>query len=79
MNKPLIPPGYPQVPQRPLVGHVNWSPDFVAGKMQSPEVVAMREASKRLGVWMSAALEDPGVCDEMKRDIRSWFAALEKL
>lgn len=28
-----------------------------------------------IGVWLSAALDDPDVCDEMKRDIREWFDA----
>jgi len=34
-------------------------------------------ASVALGSWMSAALEDPGVCDAMKSDIREWFSAGE--
>jgi len=34
-------------------------------------------ASVRLGKWMSAALDDPKVCDEMKADIREWFSAGE--
>ena len=34
-------------------------------------------ASVRLGSWMSAALDDPKVCDEMKADIREWFSAGE--
>jgi chromosome segregation ATPase len=37
---------------------------------------ALREASDKLGAWMSAALDDPTVCEEMRRDIREWFAAL---
>lgn len=32
-------------------------------------------ASARLGRWMSAALDDPKVCDEMKDDIRRWFSS----
>ena len=31
----------------------------------------------RLGKWMSAALDDPNVCDEMKSDIREWFSSGE--
>lgn len=27
-----------------------------------------------VGKWLSAALEDPAVCEEMKSDIRSWFS-----
>lgn len=34
-------------------------------------------AEVRLGRWMSAALDDPNVCDEMKADIREWFSAGE--
>jgi len=29
----------------------------------------------RVGRWLSAALEDPAVCPEMKADISAWFAA----
>ena len=36
-----------------------------------PEEV--READVRIGVWLSAALEDPKVCDKMKADINNWF------
>lgn len=32
-----------------------------------------REASDRLGAWLSAALDDPKVCDAMKADIEAWF------
>lgn len=28
---------------------------------------------KEIGKWLSASLEDPNVCDEMKQDIRNWF------
>lgn len=35
----------------------------------------MRAASIAIGGWLSAALEDPGVCAEMKRDINAWFDA----
>lgn len=34
-------------------------------------------ASAKLGAWLSAALEDPNVCAEMKADIREWFSAGE--
>lgn len=33
------------------------------------------EAADRLGAWMSAALDDPKVCDAMKADIQAWFDA----
>ena len=29
---------------------------------------------RTVGKWLSAALEDPNVCDEMKRDINEFFA-----
>jgi hypothetical protein len=31
------------------------------------------EKEERLGFWLSAALDDPKVCDAMKADIRAWF------
>lgn len=34
---------------------------------------AATEASLRIGAWLSAALEDPKVCKEMKEDVRAWF------
>ncbi|WP_156367228.1 hypothetical protein, partial [Novosphingobium sp. KN65.2] len=34
-------------------------------------------ASAKLGQWLSAALDDPNVCEEMKADIREWFSAGE--
>lgn len=34
-----------------------------------------RETSDRLGAWLSAALDDPKVCDAMKADIEAWFGA----
>lgn len=32
-------------------------------------------ANVRLGKWLSAALDDPDTCEEMKADIREWFSA----
>ena len=40
--------------------------------------LGLAKASDKLGAWMSAALEDDKVCDEMKVDIREWFEALPK-
>ena len=37
------------------------------------EADEMREAAYNLSKWLSAALDDPNVCDEMKRDINAWF------
>ena len=33
------------------------------------------KADYKIGEWLSAALEDPNVCAEMKADIRAWFEA----
>lgn len=30
-----------------------------------------------VGSWMAAALDDPEVCEEMKRDINNWFEGYE--
>lgn len=32
-------------------------------------------ASVEVGGWLSAALDDPNVCDAMKADINRWFSA----
>ena len=32
-------------------------------------------ADYKIGWWLSAALEDPNVCAEMKADIHAWFEA----
>ena len=36
-------------------------------------------ANVALGSWMSAALDDPKVCEAMKADIREWFSAGEPM
>lgn len=33
----------------------------------------MKEANDKIGVWLSAALDDKLVCDAMKADINYWF------
>lgn len=38
-----------------------------------PYKMEHRSPADRLGAWLSAALDDPNVCDEMKGDIREWF------
>lgn len=40
---------------------------------QMADIAKLRAANERLGSWMSAALDDPGVCAEMKADIAAWF------
>jgi hypothetical protein len=37
----------------------------------------LQDGNASLGKWMSAALEDPLVCEEMKSDIRAWFESQE--
>ena len=43
------------------------------------EVERLREAEDGIGKWLSAALDDPDVCDAMKMDIRAWFDACAAL
>lgn len=38
----------------------------------------LHEAEAAIGSWLSAALDDPDVCEEMKRDIVRWFTAIER-
>jgi hypothetical protein len=33
------------------------------------------QASVDVGGWLSAALDDPNVCDQMKADINRWFSS----
>lgn len=41
-------------------------------------IAAMRPKQHHaIGKWLSAALEDPSTCEEMKADIRAWFDAGE--
>ena len=35
----------------------------------------LQDGNERIGKWLSAALDDPSVCSEMKADIRTWFEA----
>lgn len=37
----------------------------------------LTSVNARIGKWLSAALDDPNVCDEMKIDIRAWFDAAQ--
>jgi hypothetical protein len=38
-----------------------------------------RLAMLAMGKWLSAALDDPDVCDAMKADIVEWFEATARL
>lgn len=49
--------------------------EAVATRSMPPERDEVVAASLALGSWMSAALDDPSVCVEMKRDINRWFDA----
>lgn len=42
--------------------------------LASPSPPVSREADE-LGKWLSAAMDDPNVCDAMKADINAWFNA----
>lgn len=44
-------------------------------------LIALNDAvrNRRVAKWLSAALEDPSTCNEMKADIRAWFDAAEML
>lgn len=73
-----------------IIDQIGWKPDpsnpgrlvsvndsdYVAEILElRAENGRLRAANEKLGSWMSAALEDGQVCEEMKRDIRDWFAA----
>lgn len=49
--------------------------EAVATRSMPPDRDEAVAASLALGSWMSAALDDPSVCAEMKRDINRWFDA----
>jgi|GEM_PF-5461486 len=52
---------------------------MLAEAMKLPQIRALETASDKLGAWVSAALDDPKVCEAMKDDINGWFAALAAL
>ena len=43
---------------------------------QLEEARELKEASLKVGFWLSAALDDDKTCEEMKKDIRIFFNAL---
>lgn len=43
---------------------------------RTAEVEGLRVASLDVGKWLSASLDDDGVCAEMKSDVNAWFGAL---
>lgn len=48
------------------------NPDLAA-MVRAEGLLSPSGAADRLGAWLSAALDDPSVCDAMKADIRAWF------
>lgn len=38
----------------------------------------MSPEEDRLAAWLTAALEDPNVCEEFKTDIENWLYYIEK-
>lgn len=40
------------------------------------EIDRLKKNNEKLASWMSAALDDPQVCQEMKSDIQDWFGGL---
>lgn len=38
----------------------------------------MTEAEWNLGAWLSAAMDDPNVCQEFKDDITDWFVEINE-
>lgn len=41
--------------------------------------ILFKACRDRIGGWLSASLDDPSVCEEMKTDVRAWFEALGPL
>lgn len=37
------------------------------------DIMIINDAEIAIGGWLSAALDDPAVCAEIKRDIVAWF------
>jgi hypothetical protein len=61
-------------------GRTSASPSPAPVEAEVREAVqTVPDASERLGKWMSAAQDDPGVCAEMKADISAWFTAGQPL
>lgn len=51
--------------------------DFIRWKLANPQakIPTYPNVTEGIGRWLSAALDDPNVCDDMKADIQKWFAA----
>jgi len=46
-------------------------------KKLTPKLRLASKAEVKLGSWLSAALDDSKVCDEMKADIRVYFSEIK--
>jgi len=42
------------------------------------EIERLKAGNERVGPWLSAAMEDPNVCAEMKQDVDAWFKSQEQ-
>lgn len=56
----------------------SWDPECPSHRTNPlpAEPAKPEHPNDRLGAWMSAALDDPNVCAEMKADIHAWFESL---
>ena len=63
----------------PMCG--SWNPELCGCKQlieAYAEVKRLRSGMEAVGPWLSAALDDPGVCAEMKADIAKFFEAMQE-
>ena len=59
----------------PIIETLEYAEDFtvLAQKFYKVRPVELTEVEEKIGSWLSAALDDDSVCDEMKADIRAWM------
>jgi len=66
-----------EVPPFDECAEVTWCQDQIhendVGYVRADKSLKQTHANERIGSWLSAALEDPSVCEEMKEDVRYWF------
>jgi hypothetical protein len=58
-----------------IVSAVNALPALLAEVEALRAALSAEPVDDRIGKWLSAALEDPTTCAEMRADIEAWFAA----
>lgn len=63
--------------QRIKAASIFWWAIVITKEIEALDDETIDKACDKLGVWMSATLEDDKVCEEMKIDIRNWFKVLE--